>query len=58
MKAGKEESRNAFRILVGKRRLGRPRRRLVFNINMGLMEICYEDGRRMELAQDRVELLE
>jgi hypothetical protein len=38
------EKRNAYRILVrkpeGKRPLGRPRRRWVYNIKMDLREIC------------------
>jgi hypothetical protein len=51
------ESRNAYRILVGKpegkRPLGRPRRRWVDNIKMDLGEI-ERDGRDwIELAQDR-----
>jgi hypothetical protein len=56
------ETRNAFRILVGKpegkRPLGRPRRRWVDNIKMALREIEWDemgwDGMDwIELAQDR-----
>jgi hypothetical protein len=51
------ETRNAYRILVGKpegkRPLGRPRRRWVDDIKMNLGEIG-QDGRDwIELAQDR-----
>jgi hypothetical protein len=51
------ETRNAYRILVGKqegkRPLGRPRRRWVDKIKMDLGEIG-QDGRDwIELAQDR-----
>jgi hypothetical protein len=41
--AGMREKRNAYRLFVGKpegkRPLGRPRRRWVYNIRMGLGEI-------------------
>jgi hypothetical protein len=33
------ENRNAFRLLVGKRQIGRPRHRLVDNIKMDLLQI-------------------
>jgi hypothetical protein len=49
--------RNAYRILVGnpeeKRPLGKPRRRRVDNIKMGLREIEWEGGDWIDLAQDR-----
>jgi hypothetical protein len=42
-----DEKRNAYRILVGKperkRPLGRPRRKLVDNINIYLREIGWDD---------------
>jgi hypothetical protein len=51
------ETRNAYRILVGKpegkRPLGRPRRRLVGNIKMDLREIGWDGMDWIELAQDR-----
>jgi hypothetical protein len=51
------EKRNAYRLLVGKpegkRPLGRPRRRLVDNIKMDLLEICWSSVDRIGLAQDR-----
>jgi hypothetical protein len=51
------ETRNAYRILVGKpegkRPLGRPRRRWVDNIKMGLGEIGWDGVDWIELAQDR-----
>jgi hypothetical protein len=51
------ETRNAYRILVGKpdgtRPLGRPRRRWVDNIKMDLGEIGWDDGDWIEQAQDR-----
>jgi hypothetical protein len=46
-----------YRILVGqpegKRPLGRPRRRWVYNIKMDLREIGWEGMDWIELAQDR-----
>jgi hypothetical protein len=52
------EKRNAYRILVGnpegKRPLGRPRRRCVDNIKMDLIEIGWDGGNLIDLAQDRV----
>jgi len=47
------EERGVYRVLVGKRPLGRPRRRWVDNIRMDLQEVrCgYMDW--MWLAQDR-----
>jgi hypothetical protein len=51
------ETRNAYRILVGKpqgkRPLGRPRRRWVDNIKMDLGEIGWNGMDWIELAQDR-----
>jgi hypothetical protein len=51
------ETRNAYRILVGKpegkRPLGRPRRRGVDNIKMDLREIEWDGMDWIELAQDR-----
>ncbi|KAJ4425862.1 hypothetical protein ANN_27488 [Periplaneta americana] len=51
------ESRNAYRMLVGrpegKRPLGRPRQRWEDNIKMDLREVGYDDRDRINLAQDR-----
>jgi hypothetical protein len=51
------ETRNAYRILVGKpegkRPLGRPTRRWKDNIKMDLREIGWESMDWMHLAQDR-----
>ncbi|KAJ4433744.1 hypothetical protein ANN_16055 [Periplaneta americana] len=51
------ESRNAYRVLVGrpegKRPLGRPRRRWEDNIKMDLREVGYGDREWINLAQDR-----
>ncbi|KAJ4446228.1 hypothetical protein ANN_12922 [Periplaneta americana] len=51
------ESRNAYKVLVGrpevKRPLGRPRRRWEDNIKMDLREVGYEDRDWINLAQDR-----
>jgi hypothetical protein len=51
------ETRNAYRILVGKpegkRPLGRPRRRWVDNIKRDLREIGWDGRDWIELAQDR-----
>ncbi|KAJ4445815.1 hypothetical protein ANN_12500 [Periplaneta americana] len=51
------ESRNAYRVLVGrpegKRPLGRPRRRWEDNIKMDLREVGYDDRDWLNLAQDR-----
>jgi hypothetical protein len=51
------ETRNAYRILVGKpegkRPLGRPRRRWEDNIKMDLGEIGWDGRDWIELAQDR-----
>jgi hypothetical protein len=47
------ETRNAYRILVGKRPLRRPRRRWVDSIKMDLREIGWDGGDWIDLAQDR-----
>jgi hypothetical protein len=51
------ETRNAYRILVGKpegkRPLGRPRRRWADNIKMDLTEIEWDGVDCIDLAQDR-----
>ncbi|KAJ4430145.1 hypothetical protein ANN_22355 [Periplaneta americana] len=51
------ESRNAYRVLVGrpkgKRPLGRPTRRWEDNIKMDLREVGYDDREWINLAQDR-----
>jgi hypothetical protein len=52
-----EETRNAYRILVGKPEekspLGRPRRRWVNNIIIGLREVEWDDMDQIDLAKDR-----
>ena len=52
-----EESRSAFKILIGKpagkRRLGRSRRRWEDNIRMELEEIGINAGNWVDSAQDR-----
>jgi hypothetical protein len=51
------DKRNAYRILVGmpegKRPLGRPRRRWVDNIKMGLKDTGWDGGDWIDLAQWR-----
>jgi hypothetical protein len=51
------DQRNAYRIFVGKpegkRPLGRPRRRLVDNIEIDLREIGWDGVGWVDLAQDR-----
>jgi hypothetical protein len=51
------EKRNAYRMLVGepegKRSLGKPIRRWVSNIKMGIREIGWNGMDWMNLAQDR-----
>jgi hypothetical protein len=47
------EKRNVRRLLVGKRPLGRPRRRWLDNIKMGLSEIGWGGVDWIGLAQDR-----
>jgi hypothetical protein len=54
------ETRNAYRILVekpeGRRSLGRPRRRWVGNIKLGLREIEWDGMDWIDLAQDILHL--
>jgi hypothetical protein len=47
------EKRIAYRLLVGKRPLGRPRRRWVDNIRMDLGEVGWGDVGWIGLAEDR-----
>jgi hypothetical protein len=47
------EKRNVYRLLVGKRPLGRPRRRRTDNIKMDLLEIGLNVVNWIGLAQDR-----
>jgi hypothetical protein len=47
------EKRNAYRLLVGKRPLGRPRHRWVDNVTMDLGEVGWGDMDWIGLAQDR-----
>jgi hypothetical protein len=47
------EKRNAYRLLVGKRPLGRSRRRWVDNIRMDFVEVGWGDVDCIDLAQDR-----
>jgi hypothetical protein len=47
------EKRNAYRLLVGKRPLGRQRRGRMDNIKMDLLEIGWGGVDRIGLAQDR-----
>jgi hypothetical protein len=51
------EKRNAYRLLVGKpegrRPLGRPRRRWVDNIRIGLGEVGWDDVDWIGLVQER-----
>jgi hypothetical protein len=46
------EKRNAYRIFVGKRPLGRQRRRWLDNIKMDLREVGWNGMDRISLAQD------
>jgi hypothetical protein len=46
------EKRNAYRLLVGKRPLGRPRHRCVDNIRMDLGEVGWSNVDWIGLAQD------
>ena len=52
-----EQSRNAFRVLMGKpegkKPLGRPRRRSEDNIRMDLREMGCDPGEWIDLAEDR-----
>jgi hypothetical protein len=47
------EKKNAYRLLVGKRPLGRPRRRWVDNIRMDLGEVVWGNVDWIGLSQDR-----
>jgi hypothetical protein len=47
------EKRNVYRLLVGKRPLGRPRHRWVDTIRMDLGEVEWSDVDWIGLAQDR-----
>jgi hypothetical protein len=47
------EKRNAYRLLVGKRPLGRPGRRWVDNIRLDLGEVGWDDVNWIGLAKDR-----
>jgi hypothetical protein len=47
------EKRNVYRLLVGKRPLGRPRYRWVDNIRMVLAEVGWGEVDWIGLAQDR-----
>jgi hypothetical protein len=47
------EKRNVYRLLVGKRPLGRPRRRWINNIKVGLLEIGLSVVDWIGLTQDR-----
>jgi hypothetical protein len=47
------EKRNAYRLLVGKRPLGKPRRRWVNNIGMNLGEVGWGDVDWIGLSKDR-----
>ena len=48
-----EEGRSAFKILTGKRPLGRPRHRWEDNVRMDLEEIGINAGNWIDSAQDR-----
>jgi hypothetical protein len=50
---GMGEKRNVYRLLVGKKSLGRPRRRLIDNIKMDILEIGLGSVEWIGLAQDR-----
>ena len=55
-----DQSRNAYRVLVGKpegkRPLGRPRRRWEDNIRKDLREVSCDPGEWIDLAEDRDQL--
>jgi hypothetical protein len=55
MKELRREDTILERKSIGKRQLLRPKWGPVDNITIGAREICCEDGRWMELAQDRVQ---
>ena len=48
-----EKFRNAYRVLLGKRPLERPRRRWEDNIKMDLREVGCDPGDRIGLAEHR-----
>ena len=52
-----EQTRNAYRVLVGKpegkRSLGRPRRRSEYGIKMDLREVVCDPGEWIDLSEDR-----
>jgi hypothetical protein len=50
--ARKEEKKNTYKILVGKRPLGRPRRRWAENIQMDLRERGLDGVDWIDMAQD------
>jgi hypothetical protein len=47
------EKRNVYKLLVGKRTLGRPRSKCVNDVNMGIVEIGWGGVYWIGLAQDR-----
>ena len=47
------EGRSAFKILTGKRPLGRPRLRWEDSVRLDLKEICINTRNWVDLAQDR-----
>jgi hypothetical protein len=47
------EKRKAYKLLVGKRPLGRPRHRWVYNIRMDLGQVGWNDVDWIGLAKDR-----
>jgi hypothetical protein len=47
------EGRGVYRVLVGKRPLGRPRHRWRDNIKMDLREVGYGSMNWLELAEDK-----
>ena len=56
-----EESRNAYRVLLGKpegnKPLGRPKHRWEDNIKMDLREVGFDVGDSIDVTQDRDQLL-
>jgi hypothetical protein len=50
---GKNGEKNVYRLLVGKRPLGRPRFRWIVNIKMDLLEIGLSVVDCIDLSQDR-----
>jgi hypothetical protein len=53
--ACKGEGRRVYRLLIGKRQLGRPRRRWEENIEMEFREIEISGANWIRMAQDRVQ---